>query len=252
MRSFVSFALIAVFGVLASPATHAQRIQGKVLDAGTGQPVPDASVILLDTKGEIQRGTLTDANGFYELLVPNPGRYTLRIGAAGYDTRDLLPVESRAGETVEMEDTAIRMSYKSRAAGELTERKPEAASDGLGFVGVYEWEVPIAGLRGTVTLHSRSGTTTRDTLTTSDGRVIECGGLREITRARSQRCGDFTIKVIGDHLEGTFRQCQTRMVAVTRYVRDMTTGEIRAETFREPKTVCEDVLMLLKKQGGAP
>ena len=51
--------LLMAFG----PAATAQRLTGKILDASTGQPVPYASISVLNTTA----GTTSNAEGEFEL-----------------------------------------------------------------------------------------------------------------------------------------------------------------------------------------
>ncbi len=58
------------------------KIAGRVVEAGTGDPLPAANVYI----PELQRGTATDADGFYYLLNVPPGTYTLRAEYLGHQT----------------------------------------------------------------------------------------------------------------------------------------------------------------------
>ncbi len=73
----------------AAPASvqGAGRISGTVLTAGTGHPLPAASVALLSAAdSSLVTGALTDAHGGFRLEgIPN-GSYELRITALGYRT----------------------------------------------------------------------------------------------------------------------------------------------------------------------
>ncbi len=62
------------------------KIAGRVVEAGTGEPLPAASVYI----PELRRGTATDADGFYYLLNLPPGIYTVRAEYLGHR-----PVEKR-------------------------------------------------------------------------------------------------------------------------------------------------------------
>ena len=92
-----SWMLPVVFGAVTSLAAaiplQAQSVQGVVKDAGSGAPIADASVTLLDDRGRIQRGTLTEPDGSFVIVAPKAGEYTLRVGAAGFKTTDSPPVE---------------------------------------------------------------------------------------------------------------------------------------------------------------
>jgi len=70
----------------------AQTVSGTVKHGGTGEPIADASVVLLDRNGRVQRGTLTEPDGTFSLVAPEKGNYALRIGAMGFVTRDTPPL----------------------------------------------------------------------------------------------------------------------------------------------------------------
>lgn len=70
------------------PASVGQTVSGIVYDAVTEERLSDVSVVLLDEKGRIQRGTLTEPDGSFSLAAPQPGRYRLRVGGAGLETWD--------------------------------------------------------------------------------------------------------------------------------------------------------------------
>jgi hypothetical protein len=80
--------------VLATSTTlQAQTVQGVVKDAGTGAPIADASVVLLDNRDRVQRGTLSEPDGSFVIVAPEKGKYKLRVGAAGYKTSDSPEIE---------------------------------------------------------------------------------------------------------------------------------------------------------------
>ncbi len=72
----------AVFGLLIPGLLLAAggKIAGRVVEAGTGEPLPAANVYI----PELHRGTATDADGFYYLLDIPPGTYTLRAEYLGH------------------------------------------------------------------------------------------------------------------------------------------------------------------------
>lgn len=69
--------LIAVMSLFAENG----RVTGRIVDAD-GQPVPGANVIVKGTS----TGTITDANGFYNLPSLESGSYTIEIRYIGYET----------------------------------------------------------------------------------------------------------------------------------------------------------------------
>ena len=58
-----------------------RQVQGRVTDSDTGEPLPGANVLLLETN----TGTATDANGFYRLAVPSGAR-TLQVAFVGFQS----------------------------------------------------------------------------------------------------------------------------------------------------------------------
>lgn len=90
---------LAVLAVLAAAApAHAQTasIRGFVRDAGNGQALEGATVIVIDRDGRVS-GSTTDPDGLYAVLRLAPGRYGVRVSYIGYELlRDTLAL--RAGE----------------------------------------------------------------------------------------------------------------------------------------------------------
>lgn len=114
-----SLLLIALFLAGSTVPAAAQKITGKVIDS-QGRPVADASVVLLDSRDRIQRGTLSEPDGSYELTCPGPGSYKVRVGGAGLDTWDSPPMKIEKDQTVEFE---IRVASAGGAALETFERR---------------------------------------------------------------------------------------------------------------------------------
>lgn len=65
--------------------------------------MPDAAILLLDDGGVVRKMVLTDSAGSYHMDVPTPGRYSLRVDAAGFNTTDVDPFLARAGRTLELD-----------------------------------------------------------------------------------------------------------------------------------------------------
>ncbi len=59
----------------------ASRIQGRVLDSKTGEPLPGATVMLVGTS----LGSASDLNGRYSIVSVPAGSYTIRVTYVGYD-----------------------------------------------------------------------------------------------------------------------------------------------------------------------
>jgi uncharacterized GH25 family protein len=63
-------------------------VRGRVIDAGTNEPIEDASVNFRPTSGEMRfpRGAMTDPNGNFSLDALPPGTYTVTANAKDYGT----------------------------------------------------------------------------------------------------------------------------------------------------------------------
>ena len=124
---FAGFAGFAV-GVVAlaslPAAAAAQTLQGRVLDAQDGRPVPQTLVRLLDASGQQQSLTLSDLQGRYVLTAPAPGRYVLaaeRIGFEDYRSREVeMP---RAGATYEVDLLVVPEPIPIRGLEVTAERR---------------------------------------------------------------------------------------------------------------------------------
>jgi hypothetical protein len=89
LLSVMKFPLLIglLLAIAIGPAAAQSRLTGKILDAATGQPVPYASVSVLDTNA----GTTSNAEGEFELKATLPGR--LVISELGH-RRDTVAVAS--------------------------------------------------------------------------------------------------------------------------------------------------------------
>ena len=61
------------------------EIKGVVTDAGTGEPIPFASVVLKGTT----TGVACDADGLYTISLPTDGQHILSFSSIGYQTQDI-------------------------------------------------------------------------------------------------------------------------------------------------------------------
>lgn len=102
MRS--AFLVPVLFAVLAAalPAP-AQTLRGRAVDRETLQPLPDASVALVDSAGEVVASTRSGPDGAFRLAAPGPGEYRLAASRIGYGTLLSAPVPLAEGQVVETE-----------------------------------------------------------------------------------------------------------------------------------------------------
>ena len=145
----LAFSVCAVSLTLIAPL-QSQSLVGTVKDGTNGLPIADASVVLMDDDGRIQRGTLTEPDGTYMLSVPDDGSYTLRVGAAGFATQDTPPFsvegtdEARIDILLQSEDetTTVPLGFTQRMArGEglfITREQIEERSGNL-FTDIFQF-----------------------------------------------------------------------------------------------------------------
>jgi hypothetical protein len=81
MRSTTFFALLAALA--APPSAAAQRIDGRVIDGATGQPIPAVAFDLMKGDSGVT-STVSDSAGRFVLTAPGFGRYHLLGTRVGY------------------------------------------------------------------------------------------------------------------------------------------------------------------------
>lgn len=114
---FISFLL----GRAAQAQAPTQVIRGAVLDVQSEIPLPGVAVEL--TSVDPVRGTVTDADGRFELDGVAPGRHELRLSFLGYQTMTIPNVVVTAGKQVQ-----LNLSLEE-AAFEMNEVVVRAAAD---------------------------------------------------------------------------------------------------------------------------
>jgi len=124
MRKFLKtismIALSTVVGVGISYAATTGKLQGVLRDAQTGESLPGANVRIDGTK----RGAVTDGNGFYVILLVEPGIYSVTGSMVGYDAQRQTDIKVQSDFT-----TTVDFSVRETALqlGEITvvaERPP--------------------------------------------------------------------------------------------------------------------------------
>lgn len=96
-------ALVFVLASLAAPQTlRAQALRGVVIDDDNGTPVASATVRLV-VRGELDRGTETDAQGRFLFTLHTAGDYGLEVSRVGYTTTRSQSVRVEDRDTVSIE-----------------------------------------------------------------------------------------------------------------------------------------------------
>ena len=91
----IAAVLALVVGLLAPSMASAQQesvLQGKILDATTGEPLIGAQVVISGT----EQGTVTDVDGHYRLQVA-PGTYSIDVQYLGYASKTVTGISVGAG-----------------------------------------------------------------------------------------------------------------------------------------------------------
>jgi hypothetical protein len=101
-RACVSW-LCCALAVFSPLAVSGQAVEGRVVDADAGQPVPSARVMIVDRTGGQVGSALADSTGRFRIAVRWPGRYWLQSEALGYARSMSGPLDVRADEIVEIE-----------------------------------------------------------------------------------------------------------------------------------------------------
>lgn len=101
--------LVVLLATLVSQTRQltAQSISGTIRDQRDGSAIPGAVVLLHTSNGVRVGGTVTGDDGRYELTVPAPGTYSLRIDLIGFKSVNVAPFEI-AGQSV-VRDESIRL-----------------------------------------------------------------------------------------------------------------------------------------------
>jgi TonB-linked SusC/RagA family outer membrane protein len=143
---FLGFLLLIRMQSTLGQAAAETRISGLVMTDTDGKPLPGATVVVKGTT----KGTTTDANGRFQLLVPP--KATLQVSYIGYVTQSI-PVGNRSDITVTLLADASNLN-EVVVVGYGTERKRDLSGSIASVSAADVKSVPIAsfeqGLQGRV------------------------------------------------------------------------------------------------------
>jgi hypothetical protein len=83
----ILLALVPV-SLLAQGTADKPLLRGVIVDENTRAPVSTAAIQLLDAEGKRVLATLADAQGRFQIAVPAPGNYKVRVDRLGYFPRE--------------------------------------------------------------------------------------------------------------------------------------------------------------------
>ena len=204
------------FLLLTVPSTSmlAQTLRGTVKDGNTGVPIADASVVLMDEDGRIQRGTLTEPDGSFVLVAPDNGVYTLRVGAANYAVQNTPPLsvetsdEAQVDVLLQSEDQPIGpppgfAQRMSRGEGQFITREQIEASPGDRFTDVFQFTPAVAVIPMPPGSRMNAAESTPGYMTRYSRRSDElAGGARQYMTVRIKAGRDFKNRVVGAVQQG--------------------------------------------------
>ena len=99
LTNFTLSLLLVFFFIQSVFAGDTGKITGTVIEKETGDPLPGANVILLETI----MGTAVDENGYFLILNVPSGTYTVSAGIIGYSTLTITKVRVSGDLTTNLE-----------------------------------------------------------------------------------------------------------------------------------------------------
>lgn len=123
MSSVPRFYAAAALALLAAGPASSQSVIGRVLDDVSDTPLPATSVMLLDSAGTTVAVDLADSTGWFALLPPGPGDYSVVAHRMAYEMM-LSPVMAMGpGSTVELEFRMTAVPIELEGITVSTERR---------------------------------------------------------------------------------------------------------------------------------
>jgi len=108
--SLISLFLVVCVSTLTAGEPKTASVKGKVFRSDTGQPIPEALIILLDEKKSDRQDSSveakTDERGEYSIEKVAAGKYTVSI-RAWYRTKEEAPCQLLMAKTTDKDSTVI-------------------------------------------------------------------------------------------------------------------------------------------------
>lgn len=200
-RSLTALGGLALLALAVVRPAGAQEVAGRVVEEGTGAPVPGALVALRDSAGAEVAQTLTRGSGAYAIRAPRPGRYVLTVRRIGYRDWSSDPLRLAEGETTslraevpveavelaEIEVEASERCTRSPESGPRTARLWDEAQKALTAARLTEGE---ANLRYRVVDYRRKLDAEADDVLSEDTSVRSGVGLRPYHSFRGERLAE--------------------------------------------------------------
>jgi len=132
-HTLLLISLLALVGTMAQAQLSTASLNGVVRDP-QGAVVTKASVTLRNSDTGVERGISTNDSGAYVFLNVNPGRYTLKVSAPSFATKEVAAFVLAVNQTATI-DVALTLGAESQVISvEATAEQLQASSSELGTV----------------------------------------------------------------------------------------------------------------------
>lgn len=170
MRSFsfamfrALIALVFIFSAVETTQAQTGKIAGRVLEAGTGEPLPFVNIIIEGTS----QGAASDIDGYYSILNVRPGTHSIKASAIGYNSQTITDVrvsidlttkaDFELGETsLELGEDVVVVAEKPLVTKDLTASTALVGADQIASLPVTEFQEVLELQAGVVGGNVRGG-----------------------------------------------------------------------------------------------
>lgn len=102
-RPLLLLALAACLLAFSPAGLVGQEVRGRVLERGSGAPIPGAHLVLEDTAGAREDAALSGENGSFRLAGPGGGWYRVVVRRIGFESWSSDPFRLESGQTISRE-----------------------------------------------------------------------------------------------------------------------------------------------------
>lgn len=177
-KSVVMFLATVFFFTSLAIAQSTGKINGRVVDAATGDPVIGANVAITGTT----QGAATDLDGNYIIQAVKPGTYSITVSYISHAKKQVTGVEVRAGET-----TTLNISLQPKTIGmnAVVVTAQASRSSAAGLLSIQRKSVPV-----------QNGISSQQISKTGDGDVGSA--LKRVTGVTVRNGKDIFIRGLGN------------------------------------------------------